>query len=81
VLGSTTPRGSHDPPENRALRWAAVQLISVAEIRWWLHAGGGTLENLAEVFRVTPEMARERLNALQANQPGLWRKSIKEKEG
>jgi hypothetical protein len=76
VLRSTTRRGSHDPLENGALRWAAVQLISAAEIRWWLFAGGGTLVDLAEVFRVTPEMARERLNALQANQPGLWRKII-----
>jgi hypothetical protein len=76
VLGSTRHRGSHDPLENSALRWAAVQLISTAEIRWWLYAGGGTLEEFAQVFRVTPEIARERLNALQANNPGLWRKVI-----
>lgn len=79
VLCNTMNRGSHDPLENVALRWAAVQLISTAEIRWWLYAGGGTLDDLAHVFRVTPEMARERLNALKANNPGLWRKVIMER--
>ena len=78
ILCSTMERGSHDPLENVALRWAAVQLISTAEIRWWLHDGGGTLDEFAATFRVTPEMARERLNALKANNPGLWRKFIRE---
>ena len=78
ILCSTVNRGNHDPVENVALRWAAVQLISTAEIRWWLYAGGGTLGDFAQTFRVTPEMARERLNALQANHPGLWRKMVME---
>lgn len=76
VLSSTMERGSHDPLENVALRWASVQLISTAEIRWWLHAGGGSLDDFATTFRVTPEMARERFNALRANNPGLWRKVL-----
>ncbi len=58
--------------EKQALRWASVQLISDFEIRWFLKDGGGTLPDFARRFGVTEELALERINALQATNPGLW---------
>ena len=77
VLRSTMSRGGPDALENAALRWAAGQLISRVEIRWWLRKGGGSLDEFATAFKVTPEIALERLNSLPAAFPGLreWLKS------
>ncbi len=71
VLRSTMQRDGPDGLENAALRWAASQLIGRVEIRWWLRNGGSTLADFAAAFKVTPEIAFERLNSVQAYFPGL----------
>ncbi|MBN9392716.1 MAG: hypothetical protein J0I20_32095 [Chloroflexi bacterium] len=80
VLRCTMLRGAPEPLENAALRWAATRLISRDEIRWWLrtegrtlgHTLGRTIDDFARTFKVTPEIARERLLSLQPFLPDLW---------
>lgn len=64
------------PLEKQALRWASRKLINDFEINWFITDGGGTLADFARRFNVTEELARERLNALQASNPSLWDKLI-----
>lgn len=72
VLRSAMRRDRPDALENAAVRWAASQLISRMEIRWWLQNSPVTLADFLAAFKVTPEIARERLNSLQSDFPGLW---------
>jgi Zn-dependent peptidase ImmA (M78 family) len=76
TLYSRTERRNDHPLEKQALRWASVRLISELEIRWFIAEGGGTLEDFARRFGVTEELAVERINALQAHNPGLWHSLI-----
>lgn len=72
ILSCSMLKGNPEPLERAALRWAASQLISRIEIRWWLQNGGRTLADFARSFKVTPEIACERLHSLQAHFPDLW---------
>lgn len=73
TLHSHTDRSNDQVLEKQALRWASVHLVSDFEIRWFVREGGGTLEEFARRFGITEELAAERINALQALNPGLWR--------
>lgn len=73
TLYSQTIRSNDQILEKQALRWASVHLVSDFEIRWFVREGGGTLEEFARRFGITEELAAERINALQALNPGLWR--------
>lgn len=77
VLYNTHGRGELPVVEKQALRWASLQLVTDLEIRWFIKDGGGVIDEFARRFRITHEMAIERLNALKAHNPTLFRMLLK----
>jgi hypothetical protein len=73
---SQTQRLAYSKMEKQALRWAALKLIPRAALIAFAAAGGGTVRDLARQARVTDEIAAERIDALRAYDPALYRRLL-----
>jgi hypothetical protein len=69
-------RLAYSKMEKQALRWAALKLISRRAITGFVLSGGGTVRDLARRTRVTDEIAAERIDALRAYNPDLYKRLL-----
>jgi hypothetical protein len=73
---SQAQRLAYSKMEKQALRWAALKLIPRAALVAFAGAGGGTVQDLARLTRVTEEIAAERIDALRAYDPTLYQRLL-----
>ena len=73
---SQAQRLAYSKMEKQALRWAALKLIPRAALVAFAGAGGGTVQDLARLTRVTDEIAAERIDALRAYDPTLYQRLL-----